>query len=134
MVMREIKFRGIRLDNGEWVYGDLLHCKGDDAGRVFIKTDTGLFEVDPNTVGQFTGLKDNNGREIYVGDILKSERDDRLYVVKFWIGMFYASVDECNKGIFGGFPLHALTENEESGYECDIIGNIHDDPELLKTE
>ena len=132
--MREIKFRGIRLDNGEWVYGDLLHCKGDDAGRVFIKTDTGLFEVDPNTVGQFTGLKDNNGREIYVGDILKSERDDRLYVVKFWIGMFYASVDECNKGIFGGFPLHALTENEESGYECDIIGNIHDDPELLKTE
>lgn len=132
--MREIKFRGIRLDNGEWVYGDLLHCKGDDAGRVFIKTDTGLFEVDPNTVGQYTGLKDKNGREIYVGDILKSERDDRLYVVKFWIGMFYASVEERNKGIFGGFPLHALTENEESGYECDIIGNIHDDPELLKTE
>lgn len=132
--MREIKFRGKRLDNGEWVYGDLLHCKGDDAGRVFIKTDTGLFEVDPNTVGQYTGLKDKNGMEIYVGDILKSERDDRLYVVKFWVGMFYASVEECNKGIFGGFPLHSLTENEESGYECDIIGNIHDDPELLKTE
>lgn len=136
--MREIKFRGKRLDNGEWLYGSLLvsHFKDDKKERYFITQFSGNYtfehEVDPATVGQFTGLKDKNGREIYVGDILKSERDDRLYVVKFWSGMFYASVKECNKGIFGGFPLHALTENEESGYECDIIGNIHDNRHLLK--
>lgn len=154
--MREIKFRGKRLDNGEWVVGSLFNSiwrKSADGSRVcYIFPDNMLddngggdcwedfaevaeqYEVDPATVGQFTGLKDKNGRDIYEGDILKSERDDRLYVVKFWSGMFYASVKECNKGIFGGFPLHALTENEESGYECDIIGNIHDNPELLKTE
>lgn len=128
--MRKIKFRGKRLDNGEWWCGSLVIING----RYFIFSDEGRHEVDPATVGQFTGLKDKNGMEIYEGDILKNAHDDRLYVVKFWIGMFYASVEECNKGIFGGFPLHVLTENEESGYECDIVGNIHNNPELLKTE
>lgn len=136
--MREIKFRGKRLDNGEWVVGSYIEAENRDLSiaHQIVPYESGeaVREVDPVTVGQFTGLKDKNGREIYVGDILKSERDDRLYVVKFWSGMFYASVEECNKGIFGGFPLHALTEDEESGYECDIIGNIHDNPELLKTE
>ena len=44
--------------------------------------------------------------------------------------MFYASVEECNKGILGGFPLHALTEHEDR--KCKIAGNIFDNPELLK--
>lgn len=136
--MREIKFRGKRLDNGEWVVGSYIEAENRDLSiaHQIVPYESGeaVREVDPDTVGQFTGLKDRNAREIYEGDILKSARDGRLYVVKFWIGMFYASVEECNKGIFGGFPLHALTENEESGYECDIIGNIHDNPELLKTE
>lgn len=136
--MREIKFRGRCLGNGEWLYGSLLvsHFKDDKKERYFITQFSGNYtfehEVDPVTVGQYTGLKDKNGREIYEEDILKSERNDRLYVVKFWVGMFYASVKECNKGIFGGFPLHALTEHEESGYGCDIIGNIHDNRHLLK--
>ena len=53
-----------------------------------------------------------------------------MYVVKFWNGMFYASVKECNDGIFGGFSLHALTEHDDR--KCKIAGNIHDNPELLK--
>ena len=133
-IMREIRYRGIGIAERKWVFGSLWFDTRDGVTLIWSEELKYWVRVDPATVGQYTGLKDKNGREIYVGDILKSERDDRLYVVKFWIGMFYASVDECNKGIFGGFPLHALTENEESGYECDIIGNIHDDPELLKTE
>lgn len=50
--MRESKFRGKRIDNDKWVYGDLIHCYGADAGRIFIKTFTGLYEVDPTTVGE----------------------------------------------------------------------------------
>lgn len=46
--MRESKFRGKRIDNDKWVYGDLIHCYGADAGRIFIKTFAGLYEVDPH--------------------------------------------------------------------------------------
>jgi len=154
--MREIKFRGKRLDNGEWVVGSLFNSiwrKSADGSRVcYIFPDNMLddngggdcwedfaevaeqYEVDPNTVGQFTGLKDRNAREIYEGDILKSARDGRLYVVKFWSGMFYASVEECNKGVYGGFPLHVLTVDGKGGYRCEIVGNVHDNLELLKAE
>lgn len=66
--MREIKFRGKRLDNGEWIEGDLLRMNG----HWFIFPDPApegidKYEVDPATVGEFTGLKDKNGKEIYEG-------------------------------------------------------------------
>ena len=133
--MRTIKFRGKTHGNGKWYYGSLAYAN-EINGAIYFQTGGGLVKtmdwvyVIPETVGQFTGLYDCDGKEIYEGDILKWEKDGLLYAVKFWDGMFYASVQECNEGILGGFPLHALTEHEDR--ECKIVGNIYDNPELLK--
>lgn len=127
--MRKIKFRGKNRWNGVWYYGSLFVKELYGCPLIF-STTIECSEVDPETIGQFSGLYDCNGKEIYEGDILKWEKDGLMYVVKFWDGMFYASVKECNDGILGGFPLHALTKHDYR--KCEIIGNIHDNPELLK--
>ncbi len=130
---REIKFRGKRLTDGAWIYGDFFRNRG----LSFIASDCIAenplatwrdYNVDPDTVGQYTGLKDKNGKEIYEGDII--EYRGMHYVIVFWSGMFYASVEECNKDIYGGFPLWGcLDEDHEIAR---VIGNIHDNPELTK--
>ena len=129
--MRTIKFRGKSIDGKEWLYGDLVSSADKKRFAILVnnKESYDECEVAPETVGQFSGLYDCDGKEIFEGDILKWS-NGRLYVVKFWQGMFYASVEECNDGILGGFPLHAFTEFEER--KCKIVGNIYDNPELLK--
>lgn len=111
--MRTIKFRGKSLNNGMWVYGDLQH-KGK---RTFIE-----YEVDPATVGQYTGLKDKNGKEIYEGDILQDE-------IGFKGKIIYSMGALC--GDFGeGFELQYFYEGLHEA--CILVGNIYDNPELLK--
>ena len=133
--MRTIKFRGKTHGNGKWYYGSLVYSNEINAaiyfqiGRGLVKRMDWVYVI-PKTIGQFTGLYDCNGNKIYEGDIVEWEKDGLMYVVKFWNGMFYASVKECNDGIFGGFPLHALTKHDDR--KCKIAGNIHDNPELLK--
>lgn len=145
---RQIIFRGKSLYNNEWVYGDLVHISGgtiiitsqeegpvltDDCDHALEYRIDEFAPVDPDTVGQWTGLTDSKGRRIFEGDIVRWQRNDMLYAIVFWRGMFYASVEECNANLFGGFPLHTFTEdNFEDGFGCEIVGNTHDNPALLK--
>ena len=129
--MRTIKFRGKRIDNGEWVYGDLeirrntgvclIHTYNDD------DTYKKQFEVVTDSVGQFTGFYDNNGKEIYEGDIIRSWYDDIDYVQKGIVewknGCFVYSDDIAN------WPASTLFVGT---IHCEVIGNIHDNPNFLE--
>lgn len=131
--MRTIKFRGKRLNNGEWVYGDLEYNRAKNIARIHTYDEDGEYliqhSVDPATVGQFTGLLDKNGKEIYEGDILMlGSSDAGICEVKwnesqlaFCIRFYY----ERNLGIR---PLGAWARD---GKDIAILGNIHDTPELL---
>lgn len=144
--MREIKFRGKRLDNGEWIYGSLLvsHFKDDKKERYFITQFSGNYtfehEVDPNTVGQFTGLRDKNVRDIWEGDIFK---EDGSGIVRSVFRVPGGLAFEDNPVSFGYdhrapvYPYSSIAEMQSVSWLsqcCEVIGNIHDDPELLKTE
>ena len=124
------QYRGRIKDSTVWVYG--YYTKSPQGiARIWspITKDNGesyLYDyvVDPETVGQYTGLKDRHGQEIYEGDIL---RDDEmgLNVVRwedgsFWLEMFY----EGNQSL-----MEHLSDYNEV---CEIIGNIYENPELLK--
>lgn len=127
--MREIKFRGKRLDNGEWVVGSYIEAENRDRSiaHQIIPYKAGLVvrEVDPATVGQFTGLKDKNGKEIYEGDILTDEFES-IGVVEWRDGAFVVN--------FADIDFFQIADCFDDFYQMWSIGNIHDNPELLKTE
>lgn len=133
--MREIKFRAKNMArNHKWTFGSLITYPdgcADIHGLDILRTGSGRIEfmqVKLDTLGQFTGLCDKNGTEIYEGDIVQWDKDKRLYVVVFRNGMFYASVEECNHKIYGGFPLWCLCEEEQ---HCVVVGNRYDNVDLL---
>lgn len=127
--MREILFRGKRLDNGEWLEGSLWlygeKARIDDN----LGFPRGLCweEVDPATVGQFTGLDDKNGRRIFEGDLCLC---DRHINDSFDKTVFEISFDPL-RGYYG--ESNWGNEFDADSFEmCEVIGNIHDNPELLK--
>lgn len=132
--MREILFRGKRIDNGEWAIGDIRFIGTRiEIGGGYISN-----EVDPKTVGQFTGLLDKNGKKIFEGDVVRcvDETNNIEFVaaVEFGNPNYTESWGYQFKRISGDKPnldILLWTETELPHVYCEAIGNIHDNPELL---
>ena len=152
--MREILFRGKRLDNGEWVEGwyqpetTIKHWNGiqETVGvTIAYKAEDGFLEdtlVDPSTVGQYTGLTDKNGKRIFEGDIVQYQfdNDDCPFPKKRTdkiIGKIFFSDFRASFSVTAGRNGSDMVNNDlfkyvQNGNRVGVIGNIHDNPELLK--
>lgn len=140
--MRQIKFRGKCLDNGQWVEGNLVATKSKALIMVIIEDeqcfvlDENVFSVDSATVGQFSGLLDKNGADIYEGDILQMWLEDSVEPAGGLLHQMYVIFTPEKGFVLWGKrmtmedaePLHEMLQWKE----CTIIGNNHDNPELLK--
>ena len=139
--MREILFRGKRLCNSKMMFGSLFCCDDGDCYIVTGDVHHSHYKVDPETVGQFTGLSDKNGKKIFEGDILHIAKiadglggyyqpplDYTVNVVVKWDLCAWMWETLCEDKLYISFP------DAWCHYECEVIGNIHDNPELLKEE
>lgn len=130
--MREIIFRGKRIDNGKWVYGDLAHFPDKinidphEHGQPWRG-----YAVIPETVGQYTGITDKNGKRIFEGDIISTDIARPYLIVEFRDGCFMFN---CNDGGEDYYDImFPILKEAHSQYEYgEIIGNTHDNPELIK--
>ena len=116
--MREILFRAKRIDNGEWIEGDLVHAPD---GRTAVSTYDDLVETVPETVCQYTGLTDKNGRKIFEGDILNvtySDQQGECHYVENYV------LDDLRKTSVMGWLDYAN--------ELEVVGNIFDNTELVE--
>lgn len=121
---REVLFKAKRKDNGEWVEGDLLHTRHADVVLISDFEDQ-LFRCDGNTLCQYTGLADKNGKKIWENDIVEVAGED---------GYFKCEWDEDTaRFALNGDGLMVDFDNCY-GYECEVVGNIFDNPELLEVE
>ena len=122
--MRAIKFRGKRMNNNKWVYG---YFGKDYSERCiisnYLNASNEAWEVIPETIGQFTGLLDKNGKEIYEGDILQNTPKEVQYKVYWSKDMHAWFVERINYG--SKEPLCCLDDKFE------VIGSIYDNPELI---
>ncbi len=142
--MREILFRGKRTDNGEWVYGSLLSFSCGrkvimpNAAKVFMQQGTTTiccnesYDVTPATVGLFTGLTGKNGVKIFKGDIVRTKKFGKIcgHTNVNDFDCFSVQYEPCMFRLVNKCRGFNLVDDGFSKYE--IIGNIHDNPELLE--
>lgn len=128
--MREIKFRGKRIDNGEFVYGNLI---GTDVivGNLVEFNDEYFntefwYKVDAETIGQFTGLKDRNGKDVYEGDIIRVTSHGDIYtdIVKW-------SKAKCSFIFSDESNVEYYCADEYKQENSEVIGNIYENEELV---
>ena len=128
--MREILFRGKRTDCEAWVEGDLIQAfRGNQLSSCSIMPNTPTaycWKVDPKTVGQYTGLTDKNGKKIFEGDIVECVSGGEQAVIS-WL-KYFACFGLSFDGWCCGFDDYDFLPNDFK-----VIGNIHDNPEILKT-
>ena len=150
--MREILFRGKRKDNGEWIYG--VPITDESTNDVYIITSTAGaslkseinnmcatgFRAIPETVEPYTGLTDKNGTRIFEGDIIKSEQDGMIGVIRFGE---YQTTNSGNGECHLGFSIEWYGKYSDllrrdlgwwvifGNTDINIFGNIHDNPELM---
>lgn len=124
MNLSEILFRGKRLDNGEWVGGHVyttVHFQDtiEEEWYCFINPvgcyPTHAYQVDPDTLGQYIGKKDKEGRRIFTGDLLRLSENGKSYEVKFADGSFY---------------MEGTSVPIKFAHKLLVVGNIYDNPEL----
>ena len=143
--MREILFRGKRIDNGEWETGSLVYARmgtSEEQASIADKMTAYHTPVIPETVGQYTGLKDKNGKKIFEGDILHVEKcgETGLRISPVYFGEYidadsvfdnYCCIGFYVKTSDGCCTIGALLSEE---FECEVIGNIYDNPGLMGGE
>ena len=121
---REIIFKAKRKDNGEWVEGDLLHTRHADVVLISDFKDQ-LFRCDGNTLCQYTGLTDKNGRKIWENDIIELPGEDGYFVCEWQ--------EDTARFVLNGEGLTVDFDNYWS-YEVEVIGNIFDNADLLEVK
>ncbi|EQC2009426.1 YopX family protein [Listeria monocytogenes] len=140
--MREIEFRGKRIDNSEWAYGSLMQFE-DSATFIFVDAQKGastltyahfiinnMHAIDEKTVEQYTGLKDKNGNKIFEGDIVRNINGEYSYIgiVNKDRYTFYI------KGVApkDNYDFADVSDTVTGKSSLIVIGNIHENPELLE--